>query len=355
MSMLTIVTATYNRPASLRLAIRSALLQTLQDWRLIVVGDACDARTAAVIEEFGDERITYINLPVRCGEQAVPNSIGMALADSEFIALLNHDDVMLADHLERAVANLKVGQADFFAGKAAFARFSARLPDGTLTPVFSEVTPAERKLRDVFCHGSEMFEPCSAWVFRRSVFETVGPWRASARLYRTPMDDWLLRAWRAGINVVQDSEITVLRFLTHYQADPRKPAYTWDQDDVASIERSLMRQSPDQMRSAIWHQMNSMRMASVPRAGFGTILLRMLVQLSPEQEWLAERLLTPDMADVYLRTGWDAYDQFCELVGIGKGQLMQAVSRLRTGEDRHAEPDFEALLAFARQRARTGS
>ncbi len=70
MSILTIVTATYNRPASLRLAIRSALLQTLRDWRLIVIGDACDDRTAIVIEEFRDERITYINLPVRCGEQA---------------------------------------------------------------------------------------------------------------------------------------------------------------------------------------------------------------------------------------------------------------------------------------------
>jgi hypothetical protein len=355
MSLLTIVLATYNRPASLRVAIRSVLLQTLQDWRLIVVGDACDDRTADVIEGFSDARISYVNLPARCGEQAIPNSIGMALADSEFIALLNHDDVLLGDHLEIAVSKLREGHADFFAGMAAFARFSVYLADGSLMPVFSELTPAERQLGDVFCAGAEAFEPCSAWVFRRSVFETVGLWRASGLLYRTPMDDWLLRVWRAGIGVVQGSDITVLRFLTHYQQEQGTPAYAWGHGEFEKVEKTLLCRTPDQIRAAVRNEITSNGIAAVPRLGFSRMMLKMLVQLSPEQEWLALRLLTPAMAEIYLRTGWDAFEQFCLLAGFGKGQAMDVISRIRTGEGLPPAPDFEALLAFARQQLQTAS
>ena len=133
--LITIVLATYNRPANLRLAIRSVLRQTVSDWRLLVIGDACDARTAEVVAAIGDSRIDYVNLPVRCGEQSIPNSIGMALAASRWIALLNHDDVLLADHLEQAMAALDAGGGEFFAGRAAFARVSGHLDDGRLVPV----------------------------------------------------------------------------------------------------------------------------------------------------------------------------------------------------------------------------
>ena len=355
MPLLTVVLATYNRPDSLRTAIRSVLLQSFRDWRLIVVGDACDARTADVVAGFADARIDYVNLPRRCGEQAIPNSIGMALADSEFIALLNHDDVMLADHLAIAVAKLSAGEAGFFAGMAAFARYSACMADGTLMPIFSEITPAGRQLGDVFCTGSEVFEPCSAWVFRRSVFEAVGPWRASGQLYRTPMDDWLLRVWRAGIGLVPGEDITVLRFLTHYQQDPGKPAYSWGKGEAERIEKILLEHDADEIRRAVRKELASDAIAAVPRLGFTKMLLKVLVKLSPEQEWLAQRLLTPAMAEVYLRTGWDSFDQFCVLAGFGKGQAMDAASRLRTGEGLPPVPDFDALLAFARRQLHGGS
>jgi hypothetical protein len=169
------------------------------------------------------------------------------------------------------------------------------------------------------------------------------------------MDDWLLRAWRAGISVSQGDDITVLRFLTHYQSAPGEPAYAWNRDNLESIERGLMQQAPDQIRSAVWRQVNSERMAAVPRMGFDSPLVKLLVELSPEQERLAERCITPAMADEYLRTGRDAYDRFCELAGIGRGWLMQRVAHLRTGEDRHAEPDYGKLLTFARQRIRDGA
>lgn len=347
---LTIVLATYNRPDSLNVAIRSVLLQTLPDWRLLVVGDGCDERTERAVADFADARIAYVNLPSRCGEQALPNSIGMALARSEFIALLNHDDVLLADHLALAVARLRETGGDLFVGKAAFARFSAALPDGRRMPIFSEVTPAERTLRDVFSIGCEVFEPCSAWVFRRQLSETVGPWRPAAALYRTPMEDWLLRAWRAGARLVQADDISVLRMLTHYQQAKGKMAYAWGHGEHEMLGQLIENVGPADVRRMIHDRLSSNVVAALPKAGFSQMMLKMLGRMNPEQEWLAAQLLTPTMADVYFRTGWDAFEQFCVLAGFEKGHLMGIALRIRTGEALPPQADFDALLAFARAR-----
>ncbi len=346
--LVTIVLATYNRPESLRVAIRSVLQQTLRNWRLIVVGDACDERTAAVVTAFADDRIAYVNLPSRCGEQAIPNSIGMALADTEYVALLNHDDVLLADHLEVALACLHEKGAGLFVGAAAFARFSAAIGDGRRMPIFSEVTPGGRVLDDVFRLGPEAFEPCSTWVFKTGLRTSVGLWRPSVLLYRTPMEDWLLRAWRSGAVLALCDSITVLRMLTHYQQAAGTHAYECARGDHEMIERAFSGCSPVQVRDAIRQGLASDMVARIPKPGFSRMLLKIMGVMTQDQEWLAQRMLTPAMAEVFLRTGWDAFEQFCLLAGLGRGHVMGIALRLRTGEDLPAAPDFESLLAFAK-------
>lgn len=65
----TVVLATYNGPDALRAAIRSVLRQTRPDWRLMVIGDRCEPPTEEAVRSVQDARISYINLPVRFGEQ----------------------------------------------------------------------------------------------------------------------------------------------------------------------------------------------------------------------------------------------------------------------------------------------
>jgi glycosyltransferase involved in cell wall biosynthesis len=353
--MISIVLATYNRPETLRVAIRSVQLQTRQDWELIVLGDACDGRTAEVIAEFVDPRIAYVNLSARCGDQAIPNSIGMALARGEFIALLNHDDVLLADHLALGVQALEASGADLFSGKAAFARFSGRLPDGRLIPAFAEVSPRGRQLRDVFAAGAEMFEPCSAWVFRRAVFDTVGPWRPAGELFRSPMEDWLLRAWRSGVRLVAGESISVLRVVTHYRQPDGRPAYQHDPGEHAWLDGLIRSRSAEEIRMGIERDLDSGAMDRVPRLGFRTLLLKLLEELSEEQERLAMQLLTPAAADEYLETGRDAFEQFCRQAGIDRGYALAIVLRKRTGEEPRPPPDAARLLAEARRALRPES
>src|ERR1039458_8532385 len=119
----TIIVATYNRPEVLRLALRSVQWQTFPNWAVIVVGDLCDGRTQMVMDEFvSDDRFLYVNLTHRCQEQALPNSAAMHVASTPFLALLNHDDVWLPDHLEIALTTLGRQRANLFVGRAAVGR-----------------------------------------------------------------------------------------------------------------------------------------------------------------------------------------------------------------------------------------
>lgn len=84
-----VVIATYNRPDTLLVAITSALAQTHPVEEVIVVGDCCNETTADALAGLNDSRVKYINLPVRCGEQAIPNAIGVLWATSTWVAFLN--------------------------------------------------------------------------------------------------------------------------------------------------------------------------------------------------------------------------------------------------------------------------
>ena len=130
---ITIVIATHNRPDCLRLAVESALRQTHTRWRMLVLGDGCDARTPNALQDIADPRVSYIDLPVRFGEQSGPNSVGMSLATTDWIAFLNHDDLWLPDHLEYALEKLARSGADLFLGQAAFTDSS-----GTTQRIVSE-------------------------------------------------------------------------------------------------------------------------------------------------------------------------------------------------------------------------
>jgi len=102
----TVVMAAYNRGNIIRHAIDSVLRQTLTDWELLVMGDACTDDTGDVVTSVADPRVTFINLPENSGDQATPNNAGCARARGRYIAFLNQDDFWLPDHLSRSVAAL---------------------------------------------------------------------------------------------------------------------------------------------------------------------------------------------------------------------------------------------------------
>ena len=96
-SVVTIIVATYLRHHALNIALKSIYQQTYPHWQVLVIADCCHESFEKNVD-LSDNRVKFINLPKRCGNQYGPNSVGIHLADTEYIAFLNHDDVWVSDH-----------------------------------------------------------------------------------------------------------------------------------------------------------------------------------------------------------------------------------------------------------------
>jgi glycosyltransferase involved in cell wall biosynthesis len=94
-----IILPTYNRAYLLKRAIRSILNQTYKNFELIIVDDGSTDNTEEVVEDFHDERIRYIACKKHRGANAARNA-GIKLAEGEYIAFQDDDDIWLPRKLE---------------------------------------------------------------------------------------------------------------------------------------------------------------------------------------------------------------------------------------------------------------
>ena len=351
----TVIVATHNRPDTLRQALRSVAMQRHAAWAALVVGDACDDRTQAVMAEFAhDRRFLYVNLQQRCGEQAIPNSAAMQVAGTEFVALLNHDDLWLPDHLTIALERLADGRADFFIGRAAGCRDGRLGPNGEWVADFDRASPPDRTGQEAFGHSYEYVEPASSWVFRRDLAANIGPWRPAASLYRAPIQDWFLRAWRSGARMRSDERITCVKVGAvgaHHPTRLGKPWYS----SHAHVHESILQR----VQSALPTSGGLVRDARGDLPGLALAQpCRKLRRALPGPRWLASglgRVLRwPWTGELYRRRGWDAVTLFSRCVGAPRGHLLRHALASRTGEALPPPPPLQAAvdeILAARQRA----
>src|SRR4051794_30280087 len=109
---------TYLRNDYLPEAIRSVTAQRFRDFDVLVCDNGASEETAHLVEEFGDERFTYLPRPENLG--MVANAYdGLRRASGEFVMKLDDDDVLEPDFLETLVtpmtadATITVSAADF--------------------------------------------------------------------------------------------------------------------------------------------------------------------------------------------------------------------------------------------------
>ncbi len=102
MSRITVIIPTYNRADKIEKSIRSVLDQTYEDFTLIVVDDCSEDDTGAVVSSISDERIIYHRLAENRGAAGARNE-GVKLAQTEYIAFQDSDDMWLPDKLEKQI------------------------------------------------------------------------------------------------------------------------------------------------------------------------------------------------------------------------------------------------------------
>ena len=99
-NLVSVVLPAYNTTEEfLRAAIESVTAQTYDKWELLIIDDSTTAPVESIVKSYTDDRIKYFRNPRNLGMANTRNR-GLELAQGEFIALLDHDDVWLPEKLQ---------------------------------------------------------------------------------------------------------------------------------------------------------------------------------------------------------------------------------------------------------------
>jgi hypothetical protein len=158
----------HNRADVIGLAIRSVLLQTDEDFELLVVGDGCTDGTAGVVQSFTDRRIRWFDLPKAPGFGYQNRNAVLRQAQGDFISYVAHDDLLLPDHLQQFRAILEDDAIEW-----AYSRPLWVSRDGVIIPVCTNLTNDDElhHMKTV-----ELFIPTSCIVYRRACHDRYGMW-----------------------------------------------------------------------------------------------------------------------------------------------------------------------------------
>lgn len=191
MPKVSVVMAVHNEPEHiLDAAIQSILSQTIGDLELIICDDGSTAQTAQAIEKWNaDARIIVIRNTQNAGAAAARNR-AIALAKSEYIAIMDADDISMSDRLEKQLLFLEQNpQFGFVGGRGEY--FESAPGDKGVCYWFCMYPKADDFLMTLpFVHAS--------LLFRKESLRAVRGYREIRRVTRSEDYDMLLRMYEKG-------------------------------------------------------------------------------------------------------------------------------------------------------------
>ncbi len=168
---ITIIIPVFNREQVIRRALSSVFNQTYTEWSLIVVDDCSTDRTVEMVRSFNDSRIHLLSTSQNLGASAARN-VGIRSATTEFIALLDSDDVFHPEFLSTSLLALRTSTQHYFSyvgvGEISDINFSALVEKPTWE-ISIKVKEKERPYLYQLRFGTS-----AGIVFRRELFEKVG-------------------------------------------------------------------------------------------------------------------------------------------------------------------------------------
>ena len=163
-----VIIPTYNRAHLLERSMRSVLVQTFQDFELIVVDDGSSDNTSTVVKQFGDARVRYVRHNKNRGGAAARNT-GINLAKGDFIAFQDSDDEWLSEKLEKQMSLLESCESHTGGVYCGFIKYNK---SNTQYYPPANVQQKEGNLSLQILHGN--FISTQTLLVRRECFKVVG-------------------------------------------------------------------------------------------------------------------------------------------------------------------------------------
>lgn len=114
--LVSVIVANFNGERHLADALRSVLAQSLASIEVLFVDDASNDGSVAIAEAFAraDPRLLILRLPSNVGPAAARNR-ALAMAQGQWVAVVDSDDIIHPDRLRRLVAAAEAAEADIVA------------------------------------------------------------------------------------------------------------------------------------------------------------------------------------------------------------------------------------------------
>ena len=100
---ISVIIPLYNAEKYLSVCLESILIQTFQDFEVIVINDCSTDNSLAVaesyLEKFG-RRLKIISLPENTGNASIPRNEGLRFSRGEYIFFMDNDDLLIENALE---------------------------------------------------------------------------------------------------------------------------------------------------------------------------------------------------------------------------------------------------------------
>ncbi|MCY3865734.1 MAG: glycosyltransferase family 2 protein [Chloroflexi bacterium] len=297
--LVSVVMPVYNGEKYVAEAIESILGQALPDFELIIVDDGSADRSAAIIRSYAarDDRIRCVTLAQNTGEASARNR-GMEVAQGEFVACMDCDDVSLPERLRKQAAFLQTNPEIGAVGTEAL------LTDENLKPhgLYGVAEGHARIAYDL------QMGPCivgATMMMRRKIVQACGGYDES--LARSPDIELVARL----IPRTRLANLPEPLYL-YRQHDGQLPATPQKAQDWANLLARLL--------SCLWGE--------APQASLDRYAqVRRRERLNWRERRLAKRDLTR-LIDSMVAANWIDDDDRVYLIRVLNGQLEKTTSRL---------------------------
>lgn len=146
MSLVSIITPTYNAERTIASCIESVIAQTYLDWEMLITDDCSQDSTVKIVEQYAasDARIRLIRLEKNGGAGAARNR-SITEAQGRYIAFLDADDRWMPNKLQRQVEFMQQHQV-----KVCYSSYVTARPMDVSDEVFG-VVPCPKRVtyRDI--------------------------------------------------------------------------------------------------------------------------------------------------------------------------------------------------------------